>query len=67
MKDYLGNELQVGDEVIFPYPNYRGLVTGKILKITPQKVKMEYVHQNYSRTYTIEGNSVILKKERFIS
>lgn len=42
MKDYLGKELAVGDTVVFPRPRYRDLVTGTIIKLTPQKVRAEY-------------------------
>ena len=40
-KDYLGNEIQVGDRVIFTRLNYREFTEGTILKITPQKVLID--------------------------
>ncbi|AGS81119.1 hypothetical protein [Caulobacter phage Cr30] len=48
MKDFLGNILELGDEVIFMRPGYRDFVFGKIIKFTPQKVKVEYqMHYSY--------------------
>jgi uncharacterized Zn ribbon protein len=47
MKDFVGNELAVGDEVILVKPRYREFVKGNILKMTAQTVFLEYMHQNY--------------------
>jgi hypothetical protein len=38
MKDFLGNELKVGDTVIFIEPNYRNFQKGKIFKITEKTI-----------------------------
>ena len=40
--DFLGIELAVGDFVAAIRPNYRELVLGKIVKLTPKKVQVEY-------------------------
>lgn len=42
MKDFLGKELSVGDYVIFTRPRYRDLTTGKVIKFTPQNIKVIY-------------------------
>ena len=42
MRDYLGNELEIGDEVIGVLPNYREFVRGFVIAFTPQKVRIEY-------------------------
>lgn len=44
MKDFLGNELHIGDEVVFvgPYQN-KSLHLGKIIKLETNKFKKEYV------------------------
>jgi hypothetical protein len=34
MTDYLGNELSVGDKVVYSQLGYRNFKTGKIVKIT---------------------------------
>ena len=47
MKDFVGNELLVDDEVILVKPRYREFVKGKILKMTAQTVFLEYMHQGY--------------------
>ena len=42
MKDIFGQELEVGNVVAFNPPNYKGLVTGQILKFSPKMVSVEY-------------------------
>lgn len=42
MKDFLGNELNIGDAVIFANKSYRELERGKIVKITPCFVFISY-------------------------
>ena len=42
MKDYQNKELALGDYVIFCRPNYRDLTTGRIVKFTPQKIRVIY-------------------------
>lgn len=41
MKDFLGNELNIGDEVVFITPGYRDYTKGKILYFTSQFVRIE--------------------------
>jgi len=36
VKDFLGNKIKVGDEVVFMQINYRDLRRGEITKISPQ-------------------------------
>lgn len=43
MKDFLGNELAVGDEVVLIRPNYRQLVKAKINRFTKCFVILDYV------------------------
>lgn len=42
MKDFLGIELVEGDFVAAIRPNYRELVLGRVVKLTPKKVRVEY-------------------------
>ncbi len=43
MKDIFGNELEIGDTVAFMEPGYTyTLQTGTIIKITPQKILIEW-------------------------
>lgn len=45
MKDIANKELFEYDIVAFNPPSYKGLIKGKIVGFTPQKVKIEYVRQ----------------------
>lgn len=40
MKDFLGNELQIGDYVAFLRRGYRSLCKGQIVDITPCKARI---------------------------
>jgi len=48
-KDFLGNELEIGDLVVFMEVNYRNLKTGKIVSISP---KMLLVDDGSSSLYS---------------
>lgn len=41
MKDFLGNELNVGDTVVFSIPHYHGLAKGHITKLAPKMVVLD--------------------------
>lgn len=47
MKDFLGNELKVGDTIIFIEPNYRNFQKGKIFKITEKTVFINWQNPQY--------------------
>jgi hypothetical protein len=50
MKDYFGNELNIGDQVAFYAPDYRMFTTGTIIKFTPQQVRVSYLNTwNYGK------------------
>jgi hypothetical protein len=42
MKDLLGNELNIGDEVLFVRQNYRDFLRGGIVAFTPKFVRVSY-------------------------
>jgi len=44
VKDFLGNDLALGDEVVLTAPNYRHFVKAKVIKFTPKKVRVEYLN-----------------------
>lgn len=44
MKDFFGNELNVGDTVAFYAPGYRMFTTGEVLEFTPKQVRVGYVN-----------------------
>lgn len=60
--DYVGNVVSPGSIVAFYAPNYRQMTHGTVVKITPQKVKVEYRIPNskFLHTYTVEPKNVIL-------
>ena len=41
-RDFLGQELDIGDYVIFMKQHYREFGMGKIIKFTPQKVRVKW-------------------------
>jgi len=75
MKDFAGNELAEGDFVAFMAPKYRRLALGRVIKITPTKVRVFYRNTwNFPKpgreldfltspadVVKIEGNRLLLK------
>lgn len=47
MRDFLGRELALDDYVIFQRQHYRGYNLGKVIKFTPQKVRVKYGESKY--------------------
>lgn len=41
MEDYLGNEVQVGDEVAYVEPRYSNLRKGTVKKINPKSITIQ--------------------------
>lgn len=60
MKDFLGNDLEIGDTVVLTAPSYRMFTKAKIIAFTPQKVRVEYNNtwnygpSGYIQTYLAE-------------
>lgn len=46
MKDFLGNEVEVGDKVVCIEKGYSNLVRAVVTKITPQNIKVKYPKWN---------------------
>lgn len=44
MKDYLGQQLAVGDKVVMIAPRYRSLVVGTITAFTDLNVRVDYTN-----------------------
>ena len=65
MKDFLDNDLIVGDEVVFMCPNYRFLIKGTIVDFTPQKIRIEYNNtwnfgpEGYMKTFLATSDQVM--------
>jgi hypothetical protein len=62
MKDFFGNELEIGDTVAFNPPVYKGLVKGIVVKFTPKMIKVSYApHGKQTTTETAVGSSDVVK------
>ena len=72
MKDFVGQELAIGDYVAFSRTTYRDLVLGKIVAFTPKQVRISFKHKrivgetdttlNYSANVVkLEPNDVLVK------
>lgn len=63
MKDFLGKELNIDDEVVLTAPQYRFFVKAKIIAFTPKKVRVEYYntwnHSSYRQEYLSEPDFLI--------
>lgn len=59
MNDFLGQEIAVGDHVVFMRRFYRQLLRGKITKIS--KVKVTIAHEPNGDTHTIQEPSQLIK------
>jgi hypothetical protein len=46
-KDFLNRELVLGDYVVFPAPRGGGMKLGKIIKFTPQQIRVEWTYKAY--------------------
>lgn len=42
MKDFFGNELDLGDKVAITYPGYKFLVNGEVVDFTAKKIRVQY-------------------------
>ena len=61
-KDYLKNEIGIGDEVIFCELNYRELTEGIVIKITPQKVRIKYTNTFGNEKECLQFHNQVIKK-----
>lgn len=44
MRDFLGQNISVGDSVVTTPKNYRGLVKATVVAFTPKKVRVRYTN-----------------------
>lgn len=69
MKDFLGNTLELFDEVVFTAPKYRMFAKGKIIAFTKTKVRIEYMNTwnhmppGWRDEYLAEPSFLILSKK----
>ena len=59
MKDFIGQELEIGDVVAVTEPSYRNLVRATIERFTPKRVVLQYFEGKTLREYTTPSNFVI--------
>lgn len=65
-KDFLGNELNVGDEVAYFSPHYRTFQRGNITKISPKVLYIEkYKTKDYTQTFRQFHEQVIKIETKF--
>ena len=61
MKDYLNNNVRMGDTVVFVEIDYRGLMKGKVIRITRKKVVIAHEKTNTCRTQSIQLHNQVIK------
>ena len=61
-KDYNGNELNIGDVVIFIRPNYREFVTGVAVAFTPKCVRVKYRNQRGDYVEILQFDYQLIKR-----
>lgn len=66
-RDFLGRELNLGDYVIFMRQHYREFGMGKIVKFTPQKVKVKYGNTEYQQLLQTSDQLVKVEGEEVFS
>ena len=47
-KDFLKRQLELEDFVVFPAPRGGSMKLGKIIKFTPQQVRVEWTYKSYN-------------------
>ena len=60
-KDYFGNELLIGDEVVFMQLHYRGFIRGVISKVSPKKVTISHDETNTCSVRSIQFHDQVIK------
>lgn len=60
MKDFVGNEVKVGDTVICLEKGYNNLIKAKVVKITPQAIKVTWPGMYNERNVLRKRNQFVL-------
>ena len=61
MEDYLGNKLHIEDTVVFMQIGYRGLMKGKIAKMSRMKATLTHEMTNTCRTESVQFYDQMIK------
>lgn len=59
VKDFLGNELNIGDNVACIELDYKNLVKGEVVKLTPTAVRVKWQHWGKDKITLRYSNQVI--------
>lgn len=60
-KDFIGNTISIGDEVIFMQKGYRNLINGRITKLTDKMCFIEHERTNTGGTETRQYHDQVIK------
>lgn len=60
MLDFFGRQIQVGHRVSFVCPGYRNLISGVIIRITAQRVRVSYQERGREQTHLTCGQDVVI-------
>lgn len=61
IKDFLGNELQIGDKVVFMQLNYRALMAGYIVSMAPKSCLISHEPTNTGKKESRQSYSQLIK------
>jgi hypothetical protein len=61
MKDFLGNELKIGDEVVFVQLHYRNLLRGTIKNMTAKTILISHKATNNYQMETKQSPDQVIK------
>lgn len=59
MKDFLGNDIAVGDYAIIMTPNYRDFSLSKVIKLTEKRIRVVYIYQNSQHEHVVSPTSIV--------
>lgn len=60
-KDYLDNEIKIGDSVVFMQIRYRGLMKGEIISLSKVKAKIMHESTNVGQTQSVQFHNQMIK------
>ena len=60
-QDFLGNEIEVGDDVVFVQLGYRNLLIGTITSISPKTLIVQHARTNTGQVSTKQFHAQVIK------
>lgn len=63
MRDFFGREIHVGNRVAFMEPGYRNLISGVVIRLTPQKIRVAYTQRGHEFTFLTTGRDTVIHPE----